>query len=480
MRKAGVLMPVASLPNRYGVGDFGPQSYKFVDLLEKTNVSIWQILPLNPLGYGSSPYQPYSSKAMDEIYLSLDTLYEEGLIKQPKAKNARSTSIDYEVVRAYKSKYFKEAYSNFKKTSDYYDFGRIKWVKDYCTFLCFKKLNDYQCWNKWRSDMRDHPYHPIDLAPYQDLIDYEIFIQYQLYKQWHKLKKYANDRNINIMGDIPFYVGIDSDDVWMNKECFLLDEDNEPTCVAGVPPDYFNSLGQRWGNPIYNWEYLEKTNFDFLIERLAYCSDTFNVVRIDHFKAFDTYYSIPSYSETAEIGEFFEAPGYAFFDTLFEKYPDINIVVEDLGTPRQELFDLIYHYDFMGMKVVQFHFFSSEEVFQREHVIMYTGTHDNESLENWFTTISGDEKARYYNYFEEHGYNHERITDNFIESILKGKSEIVIMSIVDMLDLPITTRINTPGTVGSPNWEFRITSYKLFEEKVKFIRNLIQDSNRAR
>lgn len=293
MRKVGMLMPVASLPGRHGIGDFGKESYNFVDLLKEAKAAIWQMLPLNPLGYGNSPYQPYSSCAGDELYINLDKLCEEGLLKRVPDFHSNATHIDYQAVREFKGKYLKKAFKNFKPDAGYKKFIKMDWVYNYAVFLTLKKQNNLVSWNEWPVEqqnwIKDHKY---DLTPLNEDIEYEMFVQYEFYKQWMELKKYANKNGIKVMGDIPIYVGIDSLDVWSGQENFLLGADGKPTFIAGVPPDYFSATGQRWGNPIYDWDYMEKDGFKFWLNRLDYSSKLFDIIRIDHFRAFDSYWKI--------------------------------------------------------------------------------------------------------------------------------------------------------------------------------------------
>ena len=357
MRQVGMLMPVASLPGRHGIGDFGKESYNFVDLLKEAKAAIWQMLPLNPLGYGNSPYQPYSSCAGDEIYISLDKLCEEGLLKRVPDFHANASHIDYQAVRAFKGKYLRKAFEKFKPDAGYRKFIKMEWVYNYAVFLTLKKQNNLVAWNEWpikqQNWIKDHEY---DLTPLKEDIEYEMFVQYEFYKQWMELKKYANKKGIKVMGDIPIYVGIDSLDVWSGQENFLLGADGKPTFIAGVPPDYFSATGQRWGNPIYDWDYMEKDGFRFWLNRLDYSSKLFDIIRIDHFRAFDSYWKIPAECETAVDGEWNYAPGYKLFDTIFKEMPDINIIVEDLGDLRPEVLELRDHYGFKGMRIVQFCF----------------------------------------------------------------------------------------------------------------------------
>lgn len=483
MREAGILAPLSSLPSDYGIGDMGKYSYKFIDLLKQSGVKIWQILPLNPLGYGNSPYQPYSSFAGDEIYISLENLFEQNYLNEkPLPFNADTTKVDYNLVRKYKEKYLKQAFSNFKPDEDYKKFVSQKWVYLYAVFLTFKKKNNLVCWNKWKKEhkewIKDRKY---DLSEYQKDIDYEMFIQYIFYKQWIKLKEYANQNGISIMGDIPIYVGIDSLDVWSNQDSFLLDENGEPTFIAGVPPDYFSQTGQRWGNPIYNWDYMKKNNFSFWIDRLSYNSKLFDIIRIDHFRAFDTYWKIPAECETAIDGEWIEAPGYDLFDTILKQLPDIKIVAEDLGELRDEVYVLRDYYKFKGMKIVQFVFdpLENNNNFEdKENMIIYTGTHDNQTIKGWYDSQSRHLQKEIDLELFAQGYREDNIAHRFVEYTLDSIAQTAIIPIQDILNYGDEARINTPGTLGSPNWEWKLKDFSDFESNISFLNKAIKDSGR--
>ena len=479
MKKAGILMPVASLPSRHGCGGFGRETYRFIDKAAEAGFSIWQILPLNPLGYGNSPYQPYSSYAMDDLYISLDLLAEQGLIRKAPSYRRRGKTIDYEAVRKFRAPYLKEAYRNFKADLNYTAFGYQDWVKNYSLFMALKKKNGLQCWLDWPEKdknliLEEKP----DLKDMQDEILYEVFLQYILFLQWKDVKQYANDRNIEIMGDCPFYVGIDSADVWSGRENFLLDDDGRPTFIAGVPPDYFSATGQRWGNPIYDWEYMKKDRFSFWIERLSYIGKMFDVVRVDHFRAFDTYWKIKASCPTAIDGEWIEAPGYELFDTLREVNPEVEIVAEDLGDLRPEVLTLRDHYDFRGMRVIQFSFDPNGMGPDREHLLVYTGTHDNAPILAWYREKPQAERRAMRNCLRRMGYHKNSFTDNVISYSLDSNADMVIIPMFDWLHLGNKARLNKPGTVGAPNWMWRMSSLSAFSAMTAGIRAELERSGR--
>lgn len=480
MRKSGILMPIASLPSSYGIGDFGPTAYEFVALAKKSGFKLWQILPLNMLGYGNSPYQCYSSKAMDELYISLDLLVEDGLLKKVESFQSDSTSINYEEVRKFKSKYLKEAYHSFKGNKDYEEFlANNNWVKRFGLFITLKKENGMKCWNEWDDEwINPDLVSEIVISKYKEKINYECFVQYILLRQWNKLREYVNSQGLEIMGDIPFYVGLDSDDAWSNQNQFLLDKEGKPTFVAGVPPDYFSEVGQRWGNPIYNWDLMKEEDFAFWMDRLEYTSKLFDVVRIDHFRAFDTYWKIPSSCPTAIEGEWIEAPGYQFFDTLYKKYPDMKIIAEDLGLMRPEVYTLRDAYNLMGMRIVQYSWNPRHMDKDRENLLIYTGTHDNEPMRSWYSNLSRDEKLMSQRYLKRHGYRQPIIVDSLIQYTLCSNARIAIISMVDILNCKIDCRINAPGTVGSPNWEWKLKDFTEFKKSCHKLKRMINNSMR--
>jgi 4-alpha-glucanotransferase len=480
MRKAGVLLPVASLPGRHGIGTFGHEAYHFIDLAEKAGFTIWQILPLNPLGYGNSPYQPFSSFAIDSLYMSLDLLQEQGLLdsKVP-SFNRRSEKINYEKIRKYKEPYLREAFSHFKADHSFSVFAYQDWVRDFAIFMTFRNLNGKKCWNEWNTAMRDQPINnDIDLKQYSDEILYHVFIQYELFLQWKNLKQYANDHGIEIMGDVPFYVGLDSSDVWAHRENFLLDKDGKPTFIAGVPPDYFSSTGQRWGNPIYDWDYMKKDNFTFWIERLSYTERLFDIVRVDHFRAFDTYWKIKASCPTAIDGEWVEAPGYELFDDLFEKVPDLRIIAEDLGDLRAQVLELRDHYSFRGMRVIQFSFDPKGMEDDHTHLLVYTGTHDNPPIYQWYKEKSKAERRAIRHYLWTHGYHEHSFTSDIIAYSMDSAADMVIIPMSDLLHGDKRMRLNTPGTVGSPNWEWRMKDFDGFTKRIPVINQAVDRTKR--
>ncbi|MBS5523077.1 MAG: 4-alpha-glucanotransferase [Clostridiales bacterium] len=466
MKETGILMPVFSLPSKHGVGDLGAQAREWIGLLSKNGIKIWQILPLNPVGYGNSPYQPYSSMAGDELYISLEALFDQGLLRtEPKGFMERTERVVYDKVRAYKEPFLREAFASFSENEDYKAFISQPWVKNYGVFRAFKSANENRCWNEWPDEQKNWPKDPQSLPPQLEAqARYHMFLQYIFFTQWQAVKDYANAQGIKIMGDIPFYVGIDSVDVWASKENFLLDENGFPVFIAGVPPDYFSATGQRWGNPIYDWDYMKGHNYEFWIERIGYNKKLFDIIRIDHFRAFDTYWKIPAACPTAMEGEWIEAPGYEVLDTIFEKLPGVSLVAEDLGMLRPQVHTLKNHYHLKGMKIVVFSLDTSGKYAkdiepEQENMIIYTGTHDNDTVMEWYHNLSAASQRKLRRYLKRQGIKQGSICRRLITYTLQSCPEIAIISMPDVLGLNAAGHINTPGTVGSPNWEWHMPDF---------------------
>ncbi len=488
MRKTGLLMPVSSFPSKYGIGDFGKQAFEFIDIMQSSGSKVWQILPLNPLGYGNSPYQPYSSYALDELFISIEKLVEMGLLSDPTEFGVieDSSSVNFEQARELKTKYFKQAFDAFKFSYSNYseEFQKFKednsWVDDYALFITFKKKHDMKCWIDWDREFKYYPKRrKLDLEPYQDDLLYEEFIQFLLYNQWNELRCYANSKDIEIMGDIPIYVSIDSQDVWANPKYFKLDRKANPKYIAGVPPDYFSETGQRWGNPIYDWKKIQKDNFSFWVDRMLANSKLFDIVRVDHFRAFYDFWQIKASCETAIDGKWLLAPGKELFETLYNEIEDLNIVVEDLGDLSKGVHVLRDHFNLKGMKIVQFTFDPNEtnnDFDDRENMIIYTGTHDNSTILGWFNEQDEETKQSTMDFLKIK--KESDFVDAIIEYTLSSIADLAVIPVWDLLELDDESRFNTPGTVGSPNWEWKLTELESTKSLVKKIKKLNKKTNR--
>lgn len=478
-REAGILMPVFALPSRCGIGDFGEGTRRWIRLMRTHGITIWQILPLNPVGYGNSPYQPYSSYAGDEVYISLDQLWEDGLLEEkPQECDAKAGRVDYDKVRSYKNGYLREACRNFfarkkQENTEYQKFVSQEWVLLYSTFRAFKKKNGNVCWNEWEAEDRDWPVlrRPLTRTE-QEEVDYQSFLQYIFYGQWMRIKEEANEAGIRIMGDVPFYVGLDSADVWGGRHQFLLDTDGRPVFIAGVPPDYFSETGQRWGNPIYDWKQLKKEEYRFWTDRIGYSGRMFDIVRIDHFRAFDTYWKIPVSCPTAVEGEWVEAPGYEVLNILTEQLKDVELVAEDLGDLRPEVLKLKEDYGLKGMKILMFSIrtdgkWAYDEFRDVDQMIIYTGTHDNDTLMEWYWNLSCAARRKVRRFLSRKGYRQGSVKERLLAYTFESRAQYAIVPMQDILGLRGEGHMNTPGTVGPPNWEWRMPEFEPAETALR-------------
>ena len=468
MGKRGLLLAVSSLPGKYGVGDFSDEAFEFVKILKRNHVDVWQILPLNPIGYGHSPYQPYSSFVFDEIYISLEDLKKRGLISHVNRVRSKART-NYELARKIKEKAIYLAFESFKKTHKNISILRRfldenPYIQEYAEFISLKELNEGKSWSEWTVKMEDKK------DDFVYLVEKHAFAQMILFEQWDKIRKFANKNGIEIVGDVPFYVGYDSSDVYFHKESFLLDEKYNPTKIAGVPPDYFSKDGQRWGNPIWNWEYLYRNEFKAMMDRLAYAAEMYDIVRLDHFRAFDSYWQINPSCPTAVDGEWKFPDGYGFFNTLYKKYPNINLIVEDLGDLRPEVLTLRDHFKLPGMRELEFTIEDDElngKHLEVENMIYYTSTHDNETLLEWTTKLNKKTKEKLLARMNELGLKGKNLTEKLVRYALQRKEKLVVISVQDLLCMNKTHRMNEPGLVNEVNWTFKLTDFKKLEKTLK-------------
>ncbi len=478
MKKTGILFPISALPSQYGVGDFGKNAYKFIDKIAQAHLTIWQILPLNPLGYGNSPYQPLSSHAGDELYLDIDAFLQAGLLKEDELEitSQQNQYVDYNRVRKQKEKYYRLAFSRFVGDEDYHRFiDNNPWLYPYAIFRVFKSHHHERSWIEWEEEYKNYQQeHHFSLLPFTKDIDYHLFLQYFFFLQWQQLRDYAHQRHIEIIGDMPIYVGLDSADVWQNQESFLLEEDGTPSFVAGVPPDYFSKYGQRWGNPLYDWEYLKKHDYDFWIDRMKATQQMYDCVRIDHFRAFDTYWKIPASEPTAVIGEWVEGPAYDLFDTLYSRIDHLSILAEDLGDLRDEVYQLRDYYHLKGMYVFQFHYAYD---FDFSKVVVYSGTHDNDTLKGWLESLDSEELEKLEKMLEE--YSEQDLDQKILHYCLNLKAEEVIIPFWDMMGKDTHCRFNVPGQIGSPNWEYHLMDFQEFDVYLERFSHMIIESQRG-
>ncbi|MCR5403684.1 MAG: 4-alpha-glucanotransferase [Butyrivibrio sp.] len=484
-RKCGVLLPIFSLSSEYGIGTFSKEAYDFVDFLDKAGQSYWQILPLGPTSYGDSPYQSFSTFAGNPYFIDICALIEEGLLTKEMADKCdfggSEEYIDYEKMYRARFKLLMKAYNNIDNARDadklrkgFEEFKKDEdndWLFDYALFMALKNANSGRAWNTWEEGVRLRKQAPLQEAAkkYEKEIDFYCFLQYLFLTQWKKLKKYANDKGIEIIGDIPIYVAFDSADTWANPELFQLDENNDPIDVAGCPPDAFSATGQLWGNPLYKWDYHKKTGYKWWMKRIAKCYNLYDAVRIDHFRGFDEYYAIPYGEPTAENGEWRKGPGYDLFATMKKELGEKAVIAEDLGYLTDSVIELVRKTGYPGMKVLQFAFDSREESDYIPHnytknCIVYTGTHDNDTTRSWFDLLQKADKKYCREYLNIK--NTKDAVNAAIRAGFASVSDTVIIPMQDYLELPGYARINTPSTLGG-NWVWRLKKDALSDDLVK-------------
>ena len=492
-RSAGILMSVSSLPSENGIGCFDIAAYDFVDFLSKAGQSYWQILPLGPTGYGDSPFQSFSSYAGNPYYISLDDLKKKGLLSEADIANCQlegdGTAVDYKKQYENRLPLLKKAYSNYAPDEDFISFCRENpWLRDYSLFMALKDKFGGVVWTNWENDAKMRLPHA--LQKYEKELEKETgfykFLQFCFWEQWNALKKYANEKGIKIIGDVPIYVALDSSDVWISPELFQLDENKQPANVAGCPPDSFSPEGQKWGNPLYDWKKHRETDFRWWAQRLAYAFSLYDVVRIDHFRGFDEYYSIPYGDETAENGKWEKGPGIELFKAVEKHIGKREYIAEDLGFLTDSVKMLVYGSGFPGMKVLEFAFDSRDENNHNDYLphnytencVAYTGTHDNQTLFSWFDTITNDERQAAIDYLDSYGIEPGGLSQRFVSALMQSKAKLCIVPFQDWLGLDDRSRMNTPSTLGE-NWKWRACKDDINEELCMQIRKLTEKYGRV-
>lgn len=476
MRASGILLPISAIPSAYGIGTFSKEAYEFVDFLEQAGQTYWQILPLGPTGYGDSPYQSFSTFAGNPYYIDLEELIREGILTREQCEacdwGGSEEYVDYEKVYRSRFRVLRAAFlaSNIEKNSDFQEFVEENdhWLSDYALYMAVKDSFGGVSWSEWDEDIRLRKPEAI-LACQKKLAEEILFYKYQQYlfaSQWTRLKKYANDKGIQIIGDIPIYVAFDSADTWANPELFQLDANGLPTGVAGCPPDVFSATGQLWGNPLYRWDYHKKTGFAWWTQRIAHCYKLYDVVRIDHFRGFDEYYSIPYGDPTAEFGTWEKGPGYELFKVLKEKLGNMQVIAEDLGFLTPSVIKLVKRTGYPGMKILQFAFDADGDSDYLPHnytenSVVYTGTHDNDTTVGWFWSMSRKDRnfaKRYLNF-----KGNKNVEWEFIRAALSSVANTAIIPMQDYLGLGKEARINIPSTLGE-NWKWRMQKGQTSDE----------------
>ncbi|NHJ02667.1 MAG: 4-alpha-glucanotransferase [Candidatus Heimdallarchaeota archaeon] len=489
-RMGGLLLHITSLPGKYGIGDIGYEFYKIINFLNKYGMKILQILPLGPTGYGNSPYSSISAFAGNSLLISPDLLREENLLSSKECVPPRfpATSVDFEAVIPFKNELLKTANEKFKEQSGtllkkrYVKFltDESFWLDDFALYMSIKDAYNQKEWSKWDIALKKRNSNALKdwERTHKGEIDFYKFSQFIFVEQWAKAKKYANEKNIWIIGDIPLYCAYDSVDVWANSELFHLNEEKELKFVAGVPPDYFSATGQRWGNPIYNWEKIKEQKFGWWVKRIKHLFRFIDALRIDHFRGLESYWQIPAAEPTAIVGTWRSGPGKEFFKALENELGTLAIIAEDLGIVTPEVDNLREITGFPGMRVLQFAFADQGEGGYcknpylphnyEKNTVVYTGTHDNAPTRTWFKNASDDVKNHIYEYIN------PRIDDICGEMMKLAWASVAHHAIVplqDLLRLGVESRMNLPGT-GERNWEWRFTWDQLTDAHGKEIQRL--------
>ena len=493
-RYAGVLMSVTSLPSPYGIGCFDGAAYAFVDWLAKAGQRYWQILPLGATAYGlpdNSPYQAYSAFAGSPYLISLETLIGEGVLTREECDavdfGSDPAKIDFDKLHENRLALLHKAYerSNIAQDGGFHAFcaDNAWWLDDYALFMALKTFFREAPFQSWPKDIRMHWDFAVDYYNRELYFDVEFhkYLQYKFAQQWSQLKAYANARHIRIVGDIPIYVSPDGADVWAHPDLFQLNSENQPTAIAGCPPDAFAADGQVWGNPLYRWERHKETGYAWWMQRLAACFERYDVVRIDHFRGFDAYYAIPYGEPTAEHGHWEQGPGYDIFRAMKEKLGEKEVIAEDLGFLTPSVIELVKKSGYPGMKILQFAFDSREESDYLPHnythnCVVYTGTHDNDTVMGWYDTLKGADKKLCDDYLRLKNADgepipREQIPWEFVRAAMSSVADMAIIPMQDYLGLGSEARINIPSTLGI-NWMWRMGNGDFTKELAGRIRSM--------
>ena len=505
MRRCGMLLPVASLPSRYGIGAFSKEAYEFIDQLKEAGQQVWQILPLGPTSFGDSPYQAFSAFAGNPYFIDLEALIQEGLLTKEECDRAdfgnNPAYIDYSKLYENRFSLLKIAYERWKSVSfaGTPQENRLEAVhgkagellrretREYCFYMALKDHFQSRSWDLWDEEIRIR--RPEALARYGQLLSDEIgfyeFQQIKFEEQWKKLKGYANSQGIQIMGDIPIYVAFDGADSWARPELFQFDGDMRPKAVAGCPPDAFSATGQLWGNPLYDWEYHRKTGYQWWMKRMEYCFALYDLVRVDHFRGFDEYYSIPYGQDTAVNGKWEQGPGIEIFRKMEEYFgkKELPIIAEDLGFLTPSVYRLLEETGFPGMKVLEFAFEEGGRSPYLPHnytqnCVVYTGTHDNDTLAGWYKAMDIEQKEFSIEYLGNSLTPVDQVHWDFIRLALRSVAELAVIPVQDYLGLGTEARTNEPSTIGK-NWRWRLLKGQLDEKTLRRCRKLAEAYGRV-
>jgi 4-alpha-glucanotransferase len=493
-RLSGILLHVTSLPSYGGIGDFGPAAYEFVDFLASAKQRLWQVLPLNPVGFGNSPYSALSAFAGNALFISLEQLQRDGWLHAGEIDNlaGHSGNVDYNRAHAEKLPLIERAATRFLKGStkqqcsafEQFRENNKAWLVDFARFIVLRRMNDYKHWNEWPAELSNHEEAALAVFDAEHKHDLELVyaIQYFFAEQWTALRAYSTLRDVRIMGDMAIFVSYDSSDVWANKEIFELDEQNKPIAVSGVPPDYFSETGQRWGNPLYRWRYLEQHGFEWWASRVKRQLDLYDLLRLDHFRGFEAYWRIPAEEETAMHGEWVEAPGFALFDRLKASLGgSLPLIAEDLGVITDKVDKLRTDFDLPGMRVLQFGFSGRGAHIHLPHkydrnTVCYTGTHDNDTTLGWWLSAGENDRKNLLTYLGPLQHPNDCVWA-MIRCAERSVAAICILPLQDLLHLGSEGRMNTPGAPEN-NWTWRYSTDALHPDLATQLRHITEECDR--
>ena len=507
LRSSGILLHPTSLPGPFGIGDLGPAAYAFADYLVTSGQSLWQMLPLGPTGYGDSPYACYSAFAGNTLLISPEQLVAEGLLSTsdfPKEVSKPAERVNFERVHRVKDQLLRRAYQNYRQPGDPGDYSlrdafeqftrhSARWLDDYALFRVLKDVHGGVAWNEWEPALRSREPGALGRARNElhEEVEAQKFYQFLFSRQWFALKTYCNEKGIKLVGDIPIFVAHDSADVWTNPDQFKLNEDGSPVVVAGVPPDYFSATGQLWGNPLYNWDQMRVDGFKWWIERVHATLQTVDIVRIDHFRGFAACWEIPGGDKTAERGRWVEAPGRELFAAIREALGKLPIIAEDLGVITPDVEALRDDCGFPGMRILQFAFSSDSKNHDLPHnyhrnVVVYTGTHDNDTTTAWFSSVAGEGSTRTAEQVERErkicmrylNTDGREIHWDFIRAVLSSVANTAVVPLQDLLGLGNEARMNLPNSTEG-NWSWRFEPDELTDELAQRLRGLTELYGRA-
>ena len=485
-RSAGILMPVSSLPSPYGIGSFGKSAYDFVDNLVKARQKFWQVLPLGPTSFGDSPYASFSAFAGNPYFIDLDMLVEEGLLERDYVNrfmwNMEEQYVDYGLIYNSRFKVLRAAFKNssHENLEEYKTFLKENeyWLEGYCLYSACKNKFEGTAWTDWEREIKCRDEQSLQELneELKDDIEFYQFIQYKFYEQWNQLKDYANEKDIKIIGDIPLYVAMDSADVWQHTELFQLDEELNPTKVAGVPPDVFSETGQRWGNPLYDWKKLEAEDFSWWRKRMEHSARLYDVIRIDHFIGMVKYYAIPAEDEDARNGAWEKGPGLKLIEVINESIGDKKIIAEDLGVQMPEVVKVLQKSGYPGMKVLEFAFDGNRKndhlpYYWTQNTVAYGGTHDNDTLMGYFTGLQYWELGYVREYMECRNGSIEELVDKIFRTSYASVADLVIFQMQDVLKVGNIGRMNLPSSMGT-NWRWRMLQRQFGPEEIEKLRYL--------